>query len=67
MIIKEGADVTVLNWMVIRPDTETNKMRQLANLQDSCWLRYNLYPLFVSLHDVASPSPLFFICTMLTV
>ena len=65
MIIKEEADMTVLNWMVIKPDRESNKMRQLANLPDSCWLRYNLYPLFVSLHDVASPPP-FFVCTMLT-
>jgi len=68
MIIKEEADVTVLNWMVIKPDTESNKMSQLVNLLDSCWLRYNLYPLFVPLHDVASSShPLFFICSMLTV
>jgi hypothetical protein len=57
MIIKEEADVTVLNWMVIKPDTESNKMRQLANLPDSCWLQYNLYPLFVLLHDEAFSSP----------
>jgi len=60
MIIKEEADVTVLNWMVIKPDTESNKMSQLVNLSDSCWLRYNLYPLFVPLHDVPPPLlPLF--------
>jgi hypothetical protein len=64
--MKEEADMTVLNWMVIKPDTESNKMRKLANLPDSCWLRHNLYPLFVPLHDVASPPPPFFICTMLT-
>jgi hypothetical protein len=65
MIIKEEADVTVLNWMVIKPDKESNKMRQMVNLPDRCWLRYNLYPLFVPMHDVSS---LFFfiIYTMLT-
>jgi hypothetical protein len=63
LIIQEETDVTVFNQMTIKPDTESNKIRQLVNLPEKCLLRSNLCPLFVPLHDVTAP---FFICTMLT-